>query len=128
MNRERSLRAFAWYSIAFAIIHFSGETAFHMQYGQPVSALVVDYIAVSLLLAGAWLALSKGWGAGVLCGAWGFEFCLCYRSFFWRFEEIRAGTASEIERNSAYVLGVLLVLAVASFAYSVWLCRPLQGD
>jgi hypothetical protein len=124
METEKALRRFAWYSIALAVAHFSGETAFHLRYGQPLWSLIVDYIAVSLLFFGAWLALARGWGASVLCGAWGFEFCLCYRSFFWRFEEIRQGTASEVNRNTAYLLGALLLLSIASFAYSIWLCRP----
>ena len=79
-----------------------------------------------LLLAGAWLLLAKGWGPGVLCGAWGFETCHTYRSFFWRVEEIRQGTASDLTQNTAYVLGVLLAIVAASFAYSIWLCKPVR--
>jgi hypothetical protein len=84
----------------------------------------VDYIAISLLLLGAWLLLARNWSPGVLCGAWGFEFCLTYRSFFWRVEEIYQGTASELTRKTAYGLGILLVISVISFLYSIWLCRP----
>jgi hypothetical protein len=121
---NRASRIFAWYSVVLAAIHLTGEMAYHFRFGQPLPGLIVDYVAVSLLCLGAWLLLARGWHAGVLCGAWGFELCLTYRSFFWRMEEIAAGTASDVTRNTAYVLGALLVLALASFACSIWLCRP----
>jgi hypothetical protein len=119
-----ALNRFAWYSIGFAVFHFVVETLFHVRYGQPLSSLILDYIAVSLLLSGAWLLLAKGWGPGLLCGAWGFETSHTYRSFFWRVEEIRQGTASDLTQNTAYALGVLLAIVAASFAFSIWLCKP----
>ena len=124
MHSTRSLRLFAWYSIAFAVLHFTGELVYHFRFGQPLPGLIVDFIAVSQLVLGAWLSLARSWSAGVLCGAWGFEFCLTYRSFFWRVVEIQEGTASVVTTNTAYVLGGLLVFAAGSFLYSVWLCRP----
>ena len=82
---------------------------------------------VSIQLLGGWLVLAREWGAGVLCGAWGYDFCLCYRSFYWRLEELHQGIASDLTRNTMYVLGGLLVIAAGSFVYSIWLCRPEKG-
>ena len=121
---SRAHRVFAWYSVLLAALHLTGELAYHFRFGQPLPGLIVDFVAVSLLWLGAWLLLARGWHAGVLCGAWGFELCLTYRSFFWRLAEMQEGTASEVTRNTAYVLGALLVLVLVSFVYSIWLCRP----
>jgi hypothetical protein len=123
VNSKRDVPKFAWYSTGYAIFHLTVKMLYHVRYGQSLPGLIVDYIAISLLPLGSWLRLVRGWNASVLCGAWGFEFCLTYRSFFWRVKEIVAGTAGVITKNTAYGLGVLLLVSAASFGYSIWLCR-----
>jgi hypothetical protein len=125
---HRTSRAFARFSAGFALFHLTVEMLYHVRYGQPFTSLLVDFIAIGLLALGAWLHLRRGWGPGVLCGAWGFELCLTYRSFFWRVEEIRAGTASEVTRNTAIGLGALLVVVAVSFIVSIRLCAPSRGE
>jgi hypothetical protein len=124
MKPNRGLKIFAWYSIGMAVVHFIGETYYHFKFGQSIPGLALDYIAVSLLLLGAWLALARGWGAGVLCGAWGVEFCLTYRALLWRMEQVWDGSAAELTRNTAYVLSPLLALSTVSLVIAILLCRP----
>ncbi len=112
------VKGFAYYSIVSATLHFLGETWIHLQYGQFLPMLIVDYIAISLLILGSLGCLRWQWGAGLLCGGWGFTFCLNYRTFFWRLEVILNDTADVVITNTAYVLGVLLVFSSVAFAIS----------
>jgi hypothetical protein len=88
--------------------------------------LIVDYIAVSLLLYGGYKSLQTGDAAGLLCGAWGFEFCLNYRAFFWRVDRTISGTSegSAAIETTAYVLGCLLVVSLAMFLITIYLATP----
>lgn len=122
MNLNRYERGFCWYSVVTAVLHFALETWFHVQWGQFIPMLIVDYIAVALLLLGAIGFLRLGWGAGLLCGAWGFEFCLNYRTFFHRVSSMLDGTASEVTTNTAYVLGSLLLFSALAFLLSIMIC------
>lgn len=93
-----------------------------MLWGQFLPMLIVDYIAIALLLLGV-LGISKlNWGPGLLCGAWGFELCLNYRTLFIRVESIYAGTADEVVVKTAYLLGTLMAVSVFGFIVSVYLC------
>ncbi|MEM7019502.1 MAG: hypothetical protein AAF512_19465 [Pseudomonadota bacterium] len=116
------VRAFIYYTLASATLHFLGETWIHLKYGQFLPMLIVDYIAISLLLLGSIGLLRWGWGPGLLCGGWGFTFCLNYRAFFWRVEAMLNGTSTTVIENTAYVLGVLLVLSSIAFLISVLIC------
>lgn len=84
--------------------------------------LIVDYIAIGLLLLGAFVFLKLDWGPGLLCGAWGFEFCLNYRTFFIRVYDILEGVADKATTNTAYALGGLLSLSAIAFLISVVIC------
>jgi len=113
---------FVWYSLVTAILHFIMETAFHLKHGQFLPMLIVDYIAIGLLLFGGIGFLWRGWGPGLLCGAWGFEFCLNYRTFFSRIPSLMDGSASEVTTNTAYLLGSLLTLSAIAFIWSIFVC------
>ncbi|MEM8498113.1 MAG: hypothetical protein AAF542_08825 [Pseudomonadota bacterium] len=116
-------RKLAILSIVVALIHFSGETWWHLLYGQFLPMLIVDYIAVALLLFAGIRSLQSGGAIGLLCGAWGFEFCLNYRTLFWRVEVWLAGDASPQIAAEVTVLGVLLIFALAVFLTTLYLCN-----
>lgn len=116
----------AYFSIAAAIIHFIGETLWHLKFGQFLPMLIVDYIAIGLLLYGGILSLRSDKAVGLLCGAWGFTFCLNYRSLFNRvykimYGELEQGRAIE---STAYVLAGLLVVSLAMFVITLRLSHP----
>ena len=50
MNNKNFIRRFAAFSIAMGCVHFVLETLFTVQYGQSLTGLLPDYIAVALLL------------------------------------------------------------------------------
>ena len=121
MATSTAVKAFVYYSIFAALLHFVGETWVHMLYGQFLPMLIVDYIAISLVLLGAIGFLKLGWGPGLLCGGWGFTFCLNYRAFFWRVEAMNQ-TANDVIQNTAYILGVALLFSAIAFLISVIVC------
>lgn len=126
--RESAVRWFAKYTAAMACIHFALETAYTVRFGQHWLGLVPDYIATGLMMLGAFLIIVKGAGyVGYLCGAWGFAFCLSYRAWAWRFEAFLTGESSALINGVMYVLVPTLVIALASFIVSLWLCIPGTG-
>jgi len=121
-------RRLAWFSIVSAVVHFIGETWVHVAFGQFLPMLIVDYIAITLLLFGGVRSLQTGRGAGLLCGAWGFTFCLNYRALFWRVEVLLdEGGSPELETMTRVLAGLFLV-SMASFLVSLYLCAPRRGD
>ena len=112
----------AWFSLAVAALHFVWETYFHFRWGQFLPMLIVDYIAIALLVSGALGLLRFHWGPGLLCGAWGFELCLNYRTFFIRVSQIVDGSADIAMTNIAYALGSLLGISAVVFLLSAYLC------
>jgi len=124
MDRRKVERWLAVFSIASAAIHFFGETWVHLKFGQFLPMLIVDYIAISLLLFGGVRSLQTGAGAGLLCGAWGFTFCLNYRALFWRVEVILEGRGTPVLETMTQVLAVLLVVSMVVFLITLALCNP----
>lgn len=118
-------RKVAFLSIIFALVHFVGETLWHLKFGQPISMLVVDYIAVSLLLYGGFKAIKNAQFIGLLCGAWGFEFCLNYRALFNRVEKMASGIGhgDPAIDSTAYVLAVLMAVSITMFVSTIYLCH-----
>lgn len=117
-------RRLAKFSIAAALLHFAGETYVHLLFGQFLPMLIVDYIAVSLLLYAGFRSLQSGHAPGLLCGAWGFAFCLSYRTLFWRVEVLLQGGGDAPMRIQAWILAGALVISVIAFAVSMYLCHP----
>jgi len=124
MDRPKVERRLALFSIVAAIIHFVGETWVHFAFGQFLPMLIVDYIAISLLLFGGIRSLQTGNAAGLLCGAWGFTFCLNYRALFWRVEVLLEGGGTPVLETMTQVLAVLLVISMAAFLVTLVLCNP----
>jgi hypothetical protein len=110
-------------SIVFAALHFIGETIWHFKVGQFLPMLIVDYIAVSLLIYGGIKTLNSSNAIGLLCGAWGFEFCLNYRALFGRVEKLLAGVGhgNPAIDATAYVLAVLLLACAVMFLITIYL-------
>ena len=119
-------RKLAILSLIAAGLHFLGETFWYFKFGQFLPMLIVDYIAISLLIFGAVRVLQTPNAIGLLCGAWGFTFCLNYRSLFWRVERIMYGDEAAVASvgNTAHVLAVLLCISFLAFAVSLYLSNP----
>ena len=121
MDRRSASRTFAIVSIAAGGLHFIGETWWHVLFDQFLPMLIVDYIAVALLIVSGIIFLRSGRSFGLLCGAWGFSFCLGYRAFFWRLEVILAGGHGEGMLLWTMVLGATLGFAALMFLLSLYL-------
>lgn len=128
VESTRLERRLALFSIIAAILHFVGETWFHLTFGQFLPMLLVDYIAIGLLVFAGVQSLRTGEGAGLLCGAWGFTFCLNYRSLFWRVEVLLEGGGDPGLETTVLVLGGLLVVSAVAFALTLHLCSPRRSN
>jgi hypothetical protein len=86
------------------------ETYYHVMWGQPLQALLVDYICNALMLLGGWrsLAVRPGSAAGLLAAGWAFALGFGWRSVFGRLELQATGTAPVNNEPSA-VLPILMV-------------------
>lgn len=122
--RTRFLNAFASYSLIAATIHFTLETWYTITFGQSWPGLLPDYISVSLMLAGGLLVRKDHRTVGILCGAWGFAFCLNYRAWAWRLQEMMDGTSTTLIDNTMLVLSITLFLSLVSFMISLSYCLP----
>ena len=125
MNNKNFIRRFATFSIAMGCVHFVLETLFTVQYGQSLTGLLPDYIAVALLL---WAGVSVRkhvHSVGLLCGAWGFALCLHYRAWAWRFDEVVAGQATAVVETTMHVLSYTVPISILSFGMTLYFCsRP----
>ena len=121
-------RAIAIFTLVLTLPYFVLETWHFVLYGSSIPMVVVDYILMSLFVMASYVSLSNKWesGAGLLCGAWGFALCLNWRSFFWRWEELKAQqlNVSEPIEQVASVLGVTLILSAVMFALTLKLAWP----
>ena len=84
INNQVFIRRFVIFTFCTASIHFLLESLYALQFGQSFAGLLPDLIADALLVTGGALVLKNSKAAGVLCGAWGFTFCLHYRAWAWR--------------------------------------------
>ncbi len=119
---------FAVFTLLSATLHFAGETLFHVTYGQPFTAYLVDLISIALMILGATASLvyRQISAAGWLAAAWGFALCLNYRAFFsrvYRVEEQGIGVISGGDTVMT-VLGGSLLIAALAFPVALWLARP----
>ena len=120
-QRSRVETAFAIYSIVSALVHFTGETAYHVKWGQPLPMLLVDYIAISALLIAGTRSLQVRRTAsamGMLAGGWGFTFCLNWRAYFGRAIDLEAGRV-HANGEPTWVMGLLGGLLLISGAAAV---------
>lgn len=81
-------------------------------YDQSNLALTADYISVFLLFFAGIVNLRLKKGIGLLCGAWGYTFCIMYRAFIWRIEAIEA---QELPHHECLQVKVLILALIVSF-------------
>jgi hypothetical protein len=120
-SRPRGETTLAWLTALTSVAHFSGESYYHLRWGQPLPALFADYIANALMLIGAWRSLKvrPGSGAGMLAAAWGFAFCLSYRAVFERLEIL--DTNGRLPNGEpGFVIAILYGLLVLAGAIFLW--------
>lgn len=115
---------FSKLTIFFACVHFILETLHAIVFGQSFLGLLPDYIAVGLMISGGFAAMRNDDAIGILCGAWGFAFCLHYRSWAWRYEAFLDGMATPVNEGTMYVLGATLFISALSFLITLILCAP----
>jgi len=115
---------FSKLTIFFACVHFILETLHAIVFGQSLLGLLPDYIAVGLMISGGFAAMRNDDAIGILCGAWGFAFCLHYRSWAWRYEAFLDGMATPVNEGTMYVLGATLFISALSFLITLILCAP----
>ena len=118
------LTNFCRFTIMIAILHFTLETLYTFRFGQTVPGYLPDLVAVSLLVVGATLTLKDFNAIGILCGAWGFAFCLHYRSWAWRFDDVMDGSATELIENTMYILAFTMPISIISFVITFLWCSP----
>lgn len=111
-------------AITFGIIYFIYETWYHISYNQSNLALTADYISVLLLLIAGIVNLRSKKGIGLLCGAWGYTFCIIYRAFIWRMEAIWADELVNYETLQVKVLILALIVSFLAFIISLFKSFP----
>ena len=118
MPRHRSETALAIFTLIAAATHFTLETWFHLKWGQPLQALIVDYICVALMLLGGVrsLAARPGSAAGLLAAGWGYALGFSWRSVFGRLEllesGVRASNGEPTQKVVTLLIAVLVIVAV----------------
>ena len=93
ITKKKLTNTFAIFTIVTAVIHFVLETLYTIEFGQNWAGILPDYIAVCLMFLGGISVLKNIKMVGILCGAWGFTFCLHYRAWAWRYYETSLGTS-----------------------------------
>jgi len=122
MDRSKLGRKIAIFSLGIALFHFVVETTYQLLFGQFLPMLIVDYIAISLMVFAAVRALQTSGAIGLLCGAWGFLFCLNYRASFLRVHDYLEGnTAVGLEMS---FLLFMLVITGTVFGLTFYLANP----
>lgn len=123
--RHKSETLLAIITLALTSLHFVLETAYHFKYGQPLQALIVDYIwnALAMFAAIASLRLRPKSAAGLLAASWAFALGFGWRSVFGRLALTDADrTAGNGEPYYiTYVLVGALCLVCVFLIWSLWL-------
>ena len=120
----RFKKKFAYVTCALAALHFVLESAYTIFVGQSFLGYLPDCIADVLLLAGAYMLLKNPQATGIICGAWGFTFCLHYRTWAWRFEDYMDGALNQVQTGIMYVLACTMIISLFCFAISLVMSMP----
>lgn len=109
MQRHKSETVLAWLTLIGAVLHFSLETYYHITWGQPLQALLVDYICNALMLLGGMrsLRVRPRSAAGLLAAGWAFALGFGWRSVFGRLESA-AAHAPSVNGEPQLVLPILM--------------------
>lgn len=102
-------------------MHFSLETTYHFTWGQPLQALLVDYICNSLMLFGGLRSLlaRPSSAAGLLAAGWAFALGFGWRSVFGRLER-QAANVEAINGEPTFVLTIIMIALAVVAAILVW--------
>ncbi len=122
MNSNKYIIRFCFFSIAVGVLHFVMETWFHITFEQSIVQLLADYIGIFMLVFSASFVLKKKYGVGLLCGAWGYSFCLNYRAFGWRMDAYTKGDTTVLLDTTLVVLLIALFFSLAAFIYTIFIC------
>ncbi|MDA9580637.1 hypothetical protein N9V92_01160 [Luminiphilus sp.] len=117
-------RNFAIVTALFAGLHFILEIFYTLRHGQTFLGLLPDLMADTLLLVGSYFLFKDPRLTGVICGAWGFTFCLHYRAWAWRAEGHSVGTLSEGEQAVMVLLAVTMVSSFLCFFITLVMNGP----
>ena len=99
-------------AILYGLIYFFYESWYHLNFGQSVLNLSIDYLAIILLLVAGTVNLKASNGEGLLCGAWGFTACLMMRAYAWRHDTASLGI------DESRVMSLLIfAIAISTFAF-----------
>ena len=125
MMRHRSETPLAWFSLFATSVHFVLETWYHLVWGQPLQALIVDYIGNALMFGGAIASLRvrPRSAAGLLAGAWCFYLGFGWRSVFGRIKLLQQGKAAT-NGEASFVLPLIafgLVVVAICMVWALWL-------
>ena len=123
LMRHGSETILAWLTLVASATHFVLETWYHLTWGQPLQALLVDYICNVLMLSAGWrsLRVRPASAAGLLAAGWAFALGFGWRSLFGRME--RPGQAAA-NGEAGFVLPILvasLAVVAAALVWSLWL-------
>ena len=131
-ERHISETPLAWLTLFSTSVHFILETWYHLEWGQPLQALMVDYICVALMVLGgvASLRVRPRSAAGLLAAGWAFSLGFGWRSGFGRLE-LRNSGAANVQGEADFVVYIILAsLAVVAICllWSLWLAwRQARG-
>lgn len=128
INSRRFINIFSISTIIIALIHFVLETIYTYKFGQTWAGLLPDYIAISLMCISGLIVLKNIKAVGLLCGAWGFAFCLHYRSWAWRFDDFLDGTSNPLVENTMNVLLYTMPISITAFIISLIICYPKKSS
>lgn len=131
MPRHSSETPLAWLTLFATATHFVLETWYHFVWGQPLQALLVDYICVALMVSGgiASLKARPGSAAGLLAAGWAFALGFGWRSLFGRLELRKV---EQVAANGEpgwvlfIILGTLAIVAVV-LIWALWLAWRQAG-
>jgi hypothetical protein len=123
--RHKSETALAYFTVVATLTHFVLETWYHFVWGQPLQALIVDYISNVLMLSAGFMSLRlrPKSAAGLLAAGWAFTLGFSWRSVFGRLEMLKAGEAP-VNGEADYVLPLIataLAVVVIVFIWSLYL-------
>lgn len=121
--RHQSETWLAWFSLFATSVHFVLETWYHIVWGQPLQALLVDYISVALMIFAAItsLRIKPRSAAGLLAAAWTYNLGFGWRSTFERLEDLHNGVQPSngeasfvlpIVASSLAIVGVVMIWAL----------------
>ena len=123
--RHSSETALGVLTLVSTAIHFVLETWYHFQWGQPLQALIVDYISNALMVfAGITsLRVRPASAAGLLAAAWAYNLGFGWRSVFGRLEMIQS--AAEFTNGEPpfvfYLIAGALCLVAIVLTWALWL-------